>query len=174
MSADKRGAAVGARTVARYLECVPIDRVDAVVNLSKRRGFVFPSSEIYGGTRSAWDYGPLGVELKENIRRQWWQSVVRGRDDVGPGPSVILAAGVGGVGTHRGVRRSADRVQEMPQALAGGPTDRGLRGEARAPAGERPRRHRVHQLRHAGEFTEPRDFNGMLRTMVGPDPGRGC
>ena len=44
------------------------DRVDAVVNLSKRRGFVFPSSEIYGGTRSAWDYGPLGVELKENIR----------------------------------------------------------------------------------------------------------
>ena len=43
-------------------------RVDSVVNLSKRRGFVFPSSEIYGGTRSAWDYGPLGVELKENVR----------------------------------------------------------------------------------------------------------
>ena len=58
------------------------DRVDAVVNLSKRRGFVFPSSEIDGGTRSAWDYGPLGVELKENIKRQWWQAVVRGRDDV--------------------------------------------------------------------------------------------
>ena len=47
----------------------PDARVEAVVNLSKRRGFVFPSSEIYGGTRSAWDYGPLGVELKENIRR---------------------------------------------------------------------------------------------------------
>lgn len=53
---------------------------------------MFPSSEIYGGTRSAWDYGPLGVELKENIRRQWWQSVVRGRDDVvGLDSSVILA-----------------------------------------------------------------------------------
>ena len=70
----------------------PDARVEAVVNLSKRRGFVFPSSEIYGGTRSAWDYGPLGVELKENIRRAWWQSVVRGRDDVvGLDSSVILA-----------------------------------------------------------------------------------
>ena len=47
----------------------PDARVESVVNLSKRRGFVFPCSEIYGGTRSAWDYGPLGVELKENIRR---------------------------------------------------------------------------------------------------------
>ena len=48
-------------------------RLDTVVNLGKRRGFVFPSGEIYGGTRSAWDYGPLGVELKDNIKRQWWQ-----------------------------------------------------------------------------------------------------
>jgi glycyl-tRNA synthetase len=48
----------------------------------KRRGFVFPSSEIYGGTRSAWDYGPLGVELKENIKRQWWRTWSQQRDDV--------------------------------------------------------------------------------------------
>ena len=48
----------------------------------KRRGFVFPSGEIYGGTRSAWDYGPLGVELKENIKRQWWQAMVTGREDI--------------------------------------------------------------------------------------------
>ncbi|MGB3673911.1 MAG: glycine--tRNA ligase, partial [Candidatus Nanopelagicales bacterium] len=58
------------------------DRVDAIVSLSKRRGFVFPSSEIYGGTRSAWDYGPLGVELKETIRRAWWSAMVRQREDV--------------------------------------------------------------------------------------------
>ena len=57
--------------------------VDTVVSLCKRRGFVFPCGEIYGGTRSAWDYGPLGVELKENIKRQWWKAVVTGRDDVG-------------------------------------------------------------------------------------------
>ena len=47
--------------------------IDTVANLAKRRGLVFPSGEIYGGTRSAWDYGPLGVELKENIKRQWWK-----------------------------------------------------------------------------------------------------
>ena len=50
-------------------------KVEAVVNLAKRRGLVYPSGEIYGGTRSAWDYGPLGVELKENIKRQWWRSL---------------------------------------------------------------------------------------------------
>ena len=65
--------------------------IDTVVNLAKRRGFVFPSGEIYGGTKSAWDYGPLGVELKENIKRQWWRSVVTGRDDVvGIDSSIIL------------------------------------------------------------------------------------
>ena len=67
------------------------DLVDTIVSLAKRRGFVYPSGEIYGGTRSAWDYGPLGVELKENIRRQWWQTMVRSRDDVvGLDSSVIL------------------------------------------------------------------------------------
>ena len=70
---------------------MPADRNDAVVSLSKRRGFVYPSSEIYGGTRSAWDYGPLGVELKENVRRQWWKAMVTRREDiVGLDSAVIL------------------------------------------------------------------------------------
>ena len=70
---------------------MPADRIETVVSLCKRRGFVFPSGEIYGGTRSAWDYGPLGVELKENVKRQWWRSMVTGRDDVvGLDSSVIL------------------------------------------------------------------------------------
>ena len=65
--------------------------IDSVVNLAKRRGLVYPAGEIYGGTRSAWDYGPLGVELKENIKRQWWRSMVTGRDDVvGLDSSIIL------------------------------------------------------------------------------------
>ena len=55
---------------------------DTIVSLSKRRGFVYPSSEIYGGLRAAWDYGPLGVELKSNIKRQWWKFMVTRRDDV--------------------------------------------------------------------------------------------
>ena len=66
-------------------------RLDAVIALAKRRGFVFQAGEIYGGSRSAWDYGPLGVELKENIKRQWWRSMVTRRDDVvGLDSSVIL------------------------------------------------------------------------------------
>ena len=65
--------------------------IDTVVNLAKRRGLVYPAGEIYGGTKSAWDYGPLGVELKENIKRQWWRSVVTGRDDVvGLDSSIVL------------------------------------------------------------------------------------
>ena len=61
---------------------MPADRIDAVVSLAKRRGFVFPSGEIYGGTRSAWDYGPLGVELKKNLKDRWWHAMVRARDDI--------------------------------------------------------------------------------------------
>ena len=66
-------------------------RLDSVISLAKRRGFVFQAGEIYGGSRSAWDYGPLGVELKENIKRQWWKTMVQGRADVvGLDSSVIL------------------------------------------------------------------------------------
>ena len=65
--------------------------LDTIVSLCKRRGFVYPSGEIYGGTRSAWDYGPLGVELKENVKKQWWRAMVTTRDDVvGLDSSVIL------------------------------------------------------------------------------------
>ena len=145
------------------------DRVDAVVNLSKRRGFVFQSSEIYGGSRSAWDYGPLGVELKENIRRQWWQSVVRGRDDVvGLDSSVILAPQVWEASGHVGAfvdplteckkchkRWRADQLLDA-YAEKHGKDAGGLGDITCSNCGTK------------GEFTEPRDFNGMLRTMVGP------
>lgn len=56
--------------------------MDKMVSLCKRRGFIFPSSEIYGGIQGFWDYGPLGVELKNNIKRQWWKKMVYGREDV--------------------------------------------------------------------------------------------
>ncbi len=70
---------------------MPADLVETVVNLCKRRGFVYPCGEIYGGTRSAWDYGPLGVELKDNIKREWWRTVVQRREDVvGLDSSVLL------------------------------------------------------------------------------------
>ncbi|HQX35164.1 MAG TPA: glycine--tRNA ligase, partial [Microbacteriaceae bacterium] len=68
-----------------------LSRLDKVIALSRHRGFVFQAGEIHGGSRSAWDYGPLGVELKENIKRLWWQAFVRGREDmVGLDSSIIL------------------------------------------------------------------------------------
>src|SRR3569623_287585 len=68
------------------------EAMDTLVSLAKRRGLVYPSSEIYGGLRASWDYGPLGVELKNNVKRQWWRTLVQGREDiVGLDSSVILA-----------------------------------------------------------------------------------
>src|SRR4051794_41971765 len=76
-------------------------RLDKVVNLCKRRGFVFPSGEIYGGTRSAWDYGPLGVGLKENIKREWGRGGVPRRGGIlRPDSSGILPRHGGGASRH--------------------------------------------------------------------------
>ena len=70
---------------------MPAAVVDAVTALARRRGFFFPAGEIYGQSRWAWDFGPLGVELKENVRRQWWRAVVQSREDVvGMDSAVIL------------------------------------------------------------------------------------
>ena len=65
--------------------------MDKIVSLSKRRGFIFQSSEIYGGTGSCWDYGPLGVELKNNVKRVWWRDNVQNRGDmVGLDASILM------------------------------------------------------------------------------------
>ena len=58
------------------------DTMEKLVSLCKRRGFIFPSSEIYGGFESTWDYGPLGVELKRNVKAAWWKAMVQERDDI--------------------------------------------------------------------------------------------
>lgn len=145
-------------------------RIDAVVSLSKRRGFVFPSGEIYGGTRSAWDYGPLGVELKENIKRQWWRHMVQGRDDVvGLDSSVILPRQVWVASGHLDVfndpltecrschrRFRSDHLTEDYVAKKGREPENGLADIACPICGTR------------GEWTEPRDFNMMLKTYLGP------
>src|SRR5215216_2477359 len=72
-------------------EILAAPNIDTVVSLSKRRGFVFPSSEIYGGLGSAWDYGPLGVEISNNVKQAWWRWMVHERDDMeGIDSSIIL------------------------------------------------------------------------------------
>ncbi len=145
-------------------------RLDAVVSLAKRRGFVFPSGEIYGGTRSAWDYGPLGVELKENIKRQWWRAMVQSREDVvGLDSSVILPRQVWVASGHVGVftdplteclschkRFREDHLVEEYEAKKGRAPEHGLGDIACPNCGTR------------GQWTEPRDFNMMLKTYLGP------
>jgi glycyl-tRNA synthetase (class II) len=109
----------------------PADRMDTIVSLCKRRGLVFPSSEIYGGLRASWDYGPLGVELKNNVKRAWWRAVVQGREDVvGLDSCVILAREVWETSGH--VNAFVDPLTEchvVPQALPRRPP-RGGRGQA--------------------------------------------
>ncbi len=148
----------------------PTARLDAVVSLAKRRGFVFPSGEIYGGTRSAWDYGPLGTELKENIKKQWWRSTVTSRDDVvGLDSSVILPRQVWVASGHVGVftdplteclschkRFREDQMIEEFEEKKGRAPEGGLAEIACPNCGTR------------GQWTEPRDFNMMLKTYLGP------
>ena len=145
-------------------------KLDAVISLAKRRGFVFQAGEIYGGSRSAWDYGPLGVELKENIREQWWQRFVRGRDDmVGLDSSVILprqvweASGhvktftdplVESLRTHK--RYRADHLIEAYTAKHGHAPANGLADVPDPETGE------------PGQWTEPRQFSGLMKTYLGP------
>jgi len=145
------------------------DRMDTLVSLAKRRGIVYPSSEIYGGLRAAWDYGPLGVEIKNNIKRQWWRSMVQERDDiVGLDSSVILAPEVWQASGHITEfvdpltecqschhRFRADHLLEGYEEKHGHAPENGLADIACPNCGTR------------GAFTEPRMFNGLLRTYLG-------
>jgi len=149
----------------------PPSAVDNVVSLAKRRGFVYPCGEIYGGTRSAWDYGPLGVELKENIKRQWWRAMVQSREDVvGLDSSVILPRQTWEASGHVATfadpltecqschkRYRADHLQEAHAEKKGleNPDDVDLALLACPNCGTR------------GSWTEPRSFSGLLKTYLG-------
>ena len=96
-----------------------LSRLDSVIALARHRGFVFQAGEIYGGSKSAWDYGPLGVELKENIKKQWWRFMVTSRDDVvGLDSSVILPRRVWEAWPRVRLHRPAGGVHQLPQAFS--------------------------------------------------------
>jgi glycyl-tRNA synthetase len=151
--------------------------IDTVANLAKRRGLVYQSGEIYGGTKSAWDYGPLGVELKENIKRQWWRSVVTSRDDVvGLDSAIVLPREVWVASGHVEVfndplveclnchhRHRQDHLQEA-YAQKKAPKDGHPVDPASVPMSEVV----CPDCGTKGQWTEPRDFNMMLKTYLGP------
>ena len=145
------------------------NRLDSVISLAKRRGFVFPAGEIYGGTRSAWDYGPLGVELKENIKRQWWRSVVNSREDVvGLDSSVILPRKVWESSGH--VREFVDPLIECTSC------HKRFRADHLEEAFEEKKGRSASSMSEIAcpncgtkdSWTEPKLFNGLLKTYLGP------
>jgi glycyl-tRNA synthetase len=134
----------------------PLQRMDDLVALCARRGFVFPSSEIYGGINGFWDYGPLGVELKNNLKAAWWQAVVRERDDVEGIDSAIIC--------HPRTWEASGHVEHFSDPMV----------DCRACK----KRFRADQLGDAGpcparpgssehDWTEARRFNLMLQTRIG-------
>ncbi|ALU39733.1 glycine--tRNA ligase [Kocuria flava] len=148
----------------------PKTTLDNVISLAKRRGFVFQAGEIYGGSRSAWDYGPLGAELKENIKHEWWQTFVRGREDmVGLDSSIILPKAVweasGHVATftdplveclscHKRARQ--DHLLEAFEEKKGRAPENGM-AEIPCP-----------NCGTKGQWTDPQQFSGLMKTFLGP------
>ena len=146
-------------------------RLDNVISLAKRRGFVFPCGDIYGGTRSAWDYGPLGVELKENIKRAWWNAMVRRRADVvGLDSSVILPREVWVASGH--VKAFTDPLIECLNCHKRAREDQ-LIEELAEKKGVDESSLTTADLACPtcgvrGQWTEPRAFSGLLKTYLGP------
>jgi glycyl-tRNA synthetase len=144
-------------------------KLDQVISLAKRRGFVFQAGEIYGGSRSAWDYGPLGVELKENIKRQWWQSVVSGRDDVvGLDSSIILPTKVWESSGH--VEAFVDPLIECTSCHKRFRQDH-LEEAFEEKKSRAPKSMAEIACPNCGtkdSWTEPKSFNGLLKTSLGP------
>ena len=133
---------------------MPAKNIDELIALCKRRGFIFQSSEIYGGTQGLYDYGPLGVELKNNIKSSWWKSVVYERDDVEGLDASIL--------TKQAVLKYSGHEETFTDPLV----------DCKS-CGERFRADQVPDYCKKEDLTEPRQFNLMFKTNVGPiDDGK--
>ena len=131
-------------------------RMERIVSLCKRRGFIFQSSEIYGGLNGCWDYGPLGVELKNNLKQYWWRVMVRERDDVVGMDGSIL--------THRAVLKASGHEDTFSDPMVDCRTCK-----ARLRADQLPEKNGVKQCPNCGgkDLTEARPFNLMFSTQMG-------
>src|SRR3990172_6615411 len=144
----------GAPNVSEPAAKKPRLDMETLVSLCKRRGFIFQSSEIYGGLQGAWDYGPLGVEMTANIKRAWWRAMVQERDDVvGIDASILMHPQVWKASGH--VDTFVDPMVDCRNCQSRFREDE-LQSDVCPNCGQR------------GQFTEPRMFNLMLRTFLGP------
>ena len=131
-------------------------RMEKIVSLCKRRGFIFQSSEIYGGLNGVWDYGPLGTELKNNLKQYWWRVMVRDRDDVVGLDGAIL--------THPAVLKASGHVDTFTDPMVDCRTCK-----ARLRADQLAEKNGVKQCPNCGgkDLTEARPFNLMFQTQMG-------
>jgi glycyl-tRNA synthetase len=135
--------------------------MDKLVSLCKRRGFVFQSSEIYGGLGSVWDYGPLGTELKRNIKDRWWHAMVRARDDIEGLDAAILM--------HPKVWEASGHVAGFTDPLVDCKTCKARFRADQLATAQCPQKPSKHPGEHTTcELTEPRQFNLMFKTFMGP------
>src|SRR4051812_11716891 len=139
----------------------PAASMDAIVSLAKRRGFIFQSSEIYGGFNGFFDYGPLGSELKKNIRDCWWADMVRRRDDiVGLESSILMHPRVWEASGH--VAGFSDPLVDCKKCKLRFRQDKA----DETPCGQKPS---MMAGKHTDcQLTEPRNFNLMFKTHMGP------
>jgi len=151
---------------------VPAPNIETIVSLAKRRGFVFPSSEVYGGLGSAWDYGPLGVELCNNVKQDWWRWLVYERDDIeGIDSSIILHRMVWKYSGHEETFHDPlVDCRECKSRLRADKLDVSS-GSASASGGDVAEmiRQKLVKCPNCGstDLTEPRPFNMMFRTTLG-------
>ena len=136
--------------------------MDKLVSLAKRRGFVFQSSEIYGGLGSVWDYGPLGVELKKNLKERWWRSMVHERSDIeGVDAAILMDSKVWEASGHvSGFTDPLVDCKVCKNRFRG--DDERIKGEPGTPEAQCP------VCGNKGTLTEPRMFNLMFKTFMGP------
>ena len=134
--------------------------MDKIVSLCKRRGYIFPSSEIYGGLGSCWDYGPLGVELKRNLKEYWWREMTMKRDDIeGVDASILM---------HPKVWEASGHVTSFTDPMVDCKTC-GARFKADNLENETcPKKPSKSPLECGGDLTEARNFNLMFKTFMGP------
>src|ERR1043165_5660664 len=137
------------------------DVLEKLVSLCKRRGFIFQSSEIYGGAGAVWDYGPLGVELKKNVKDRWWSAMVHARDDIEGLDAAILM--------HPRVWEASGHVAGFTDPLVDCRTCKSrFRADKLADA-QCPQKPSKHPGEHTTcDLTEPRQFNLMFKTFMGP------
>src|SRR4030042_2061900 len=133
-----------------------MDLMEKITSLAKRRGFIYPGSEIYGGLTGFWDYGPLGVELKNNIKRQWWKSMVYGRDDVvGMDAAIIMNPEVWKASGH--LKSLVDPLIECKVCHQ----------RVRADSEDAKKDHEESHKDKKVEWTEPKEFNLMTEVLLG-------